>query len=64
MRTEDFQVGDTISVKMHPTQRKGQKLLPTWANVETVTWVGNRGVVKVETPKGGTKIYNPKLLKH
>ena len=64
LRPKNFQVGDVVLMKTRTTRKKGQKLMPTWVSLGIITWVGNRGGAKVETPKGGTKTYNLDSLKH
>ena len=71
LRLKNFQVGDGIVMK---TQKKGPKKgrrdgrrdrssCPHGSAHGVITWVGNRGAAKVETPKGGMKIYNLDSLK-
>ena len=64
LRPKHFRVGNTVLMKTHATRRKGQKLMPIWVGPGVITWVGDRGAAKVETPKGGTKTYNLDSLKH
>ena len=64
LRPKNFQVRDVVLMKTRATRKKGQKLMPTWVDPGVITWVGNRGGVKVETPKGGTKTYKLDSLKH